>query len=66
MFYRTKVLAASFVAVAGVFSGAAFGQSIEGTVRGYVCICPHPRIHALSFEIFLLCERSGKAASASG
>ena len=34
MFYRTKVLAASFVAVAGVFSGAAFGQSIEGTVRG--------------------------------
>ena len=34
MFYRTKVLAASFVALAGVFSGAAFGQSIEGTVRG--------------------------------
>ena len=34
MFYRTKVLAASLVAVAGVFSGAAFGQSIEGTVRG--------------------------------
>jgi hypothetical protein len=34
MFYRTKILAASFVAVAGVFSGAAFGQSIEGTVRG--------------------------------
>ena len=34
MFYRTKVLAASFVAVTGVFSGAAFGQSIEGTVRG--------------------------------
>ena len=34
MFYRTKVLAASFVAVAGVFSGTAFGQSIEGTVRG--------------------------------
>ena len=34
MFYRTKVLAAAFVAVAGVFSGAAFGQSIEGTVRG--------------------------------
>ena len=34
MFYRTKVLAASFVAVAGVISGAAFGQSIEGTVRG--------------------------------
>jgi hypothetical protein len=27
-------LTASFVAVAGVFSGAAFGQSIEGTVRG--------------------------------
>ena len=34
MFYRTQVLAASFVAVAGVFSGTAFGQSIEGTVRG--------------------------------
>ena len=34
MFYRTKVLAASLVAVAGVFSGAAFGQSFEGTVRG--------------------------------
>src|SRR5207249_12005673 len=34
MFYRTKVLAASFVAVTCVFSGAAFGQSIEGTVRG--------------------------------
>ena len=34
MFYRTKVLAASFAAVAGVFSGVAFGQSIEGTVRG--------------------------------
>jgi len=34
MFYRTRVLAVSFVAVAGVFSGAAFGQSIEGTVRG--------------------------------
>ena len=34
MFYRTKVLTASFVAVAGVFSGAAFGQSIEGIVRG--------------------------------
>src|SRR6476619_5746583 len=33
MCYRTKVLTASFVAVAGVFSGAAFGQSIEGTVR---------------------------------
>jgi hypothetical protein len=34
MCYRTKVLTASFVAVAGVFSGAAFGQSIEGIVRG--------------------------------
>jgi Carboxypeptidase regulatory-like domain len=34
MCYRTKVLTASFVAVAGVFSGAAFGQSFEGTVRG--------------------------------
>jgi hypothetical protein len=34
MFYRTKVLAAVFVTVAGVFSGAAFGQSIEGVVRG--------------------------------
>jgi hypothetical protein len=34
VFYRTKVLAAAFVAVAGVFSGAAFGQSIEGVVRG--------------------------------
>jgi hypothetical protein len=34
MFYRTKVLAAIFVTVAGVFSGAAFGQSIEGVVRG--------------------------------
>jgi hypothetical protein len=34
MFYRTRVLAASFVAVAGVFSAAAFGQSFEGTVRG--------------------------------
>jgi len=34
MCYRTKVLTASFVAVAGVFLGAAFGQSIEGTVRG--------------------------------
>jgi hypothetical protein len=34
MFYRTRVLAAAFVAVAGVFSGAAFGQSIEGVVRG--------------------------------
>jgi hypothetical protein len=34
MFYRTIVLAAVFVTVAGVFSGAAFGQSIEGVVRG--------------------------------
>ena len=34
MFYRTKVLAASFLAMACVFSGVAFGQSIEGTVRG--------------------------------
>lgn len=34
MLYRTKVLAAAFVAVAGVFSGTAFGQSIEGVVRG--------------------------------
>jgi hypothetical protein len=34
MFYRTKILVASVVAVAGVFSGGAFGQSIEGTVRG--------------------------------
>ncbi len=34
MFYRTRVLAAAFVAVGGVFSGAAFGQSIEGVVRG--------------------------------
>jgi hypothetical protein len=34
MFYRTRVLAAAFVAVAGIFSGAAFGQSIEGVVRG--------------------------------
>jgi hypothetical protein len=34
MCYRTRVLAAAFVAVAGVFSGAAFGQSIEGVVRG--------------------------------
>jgi len=31
-----------------------------------VCVCPHPRNHGFSFEIFLLCERSGKAASASG
>src|SRR6476646_2093190 len=34
MFYPTRVLAAAFVAVVGVFSGAAFGQSIEGVVRG--------------------------------
>ena len=34
MFYRTIFLAAASVAVAGVFSGAAFGQSFEGTVRG--------------------------------
>jgi hypothetical protein len=34
MFYRTRVLAAAFVAGAGIFSGAAFGQSIEGVVRG--------------------------------
>jgi hypothetical protein len=33
MFYR-KVLAAAFVVVACVFSGVAFGQSIEGVVRG--------------------------------
>jgi Carboxypeptidase regulatory-like domain len=33
MFYRTMILAA-LVAMAGVFSGAAFGQSIEGVVRG--------------------------------
>ena len=34
MFCRTRVLAAAVVAVAGVFSGTAFGQSIEGIVRG--------------------------------
>jgi carboxypeptidase family protein len=34
MFCRTRIWAAAFVAVAGVFSGAAFGQSIEGVVRG--------------------------------
>jgi len=33
MFYRTIFLAAASVAVAGVFSGAAFGQSFEGVVR---------------------------------
>ena len=34
MFYRTRVLAAIFVAGTVVFSGVAFGQSIEGTVHG--------------------------------
>ena len=34
MFYRTRILAAVFVAGMVVFSGAAFGQSIEGVVRG--------------------------------
>jgi hypothetical protein len=34
MFYRTRILAAAFVAGTVVFSGAAFGQSIEGVVRG--------------------------------
>jgi Carboxypeptidase regulatory-like domain len=34
MFYRTRVLAAAFLAGTVVFSGAAFGQSIEGVVRG--------------------------------
>ena len=34
MFYRTRILAAAFVAGTVVFSGAAFGQSFEGTVRG--------------------------------
>ena len=34
MFYRTRVLVVAFVAGAGVFSGTAFGQSIEGLVRG--------------------------------
>ena len=34
MIYRTRTLAAAFVAGTVVFSGAAFGQSIEGTVRG--------------------------------
>ena len=33
MFYRTMIVTV-LVAVAGVFSGAAFGQSFEGTVRG--------------------------------
>ena len=34
MRYGTRVLAAVFVAGTVVFSGAAFGQSIEGVVRG--------------------------------
>ena len=34
MFYRTRVLAAAVVAVGVAFSGTAFGQSIEGVVRG--------------------------------
>jgi hypothetical protein len=34
MFYRAIFLTAASVAVAGVFSGVAFGQSIEGVVRG--------------------------------
>jgi hypothetical protein len=34
MFYRTRVLAAALVAETVVFSGVAFGQSIEGVVRG--------------------------------
>src|SRR5207249_10823247 len=34
MFYRTKILAAAFVAGTIVFYGAAFGQSFEGVVRG--------------------------------
>src|SRR5438876_9243743 len=33
MFCRTRILAAVFVAGMVVFSGAAFGQSIEGVVR---------------------------------
>src|SRR5437868_14298085 len=33
MFYRTRILAAAFVAGTVVFSGAAFGQSIESVVR---------------------------------
>src|SRR5947207_11818648 len=32
--YRTRVFAVAFVAVVSVFSGAVFGQSIEGVVRG--------------------------------
>jgi outer membrane translocation and assembly module TamA len=34
MFYRTRLLAAAFVAGTVVFTGTAFGQSIEGVVRG--------------------------------
>jgi hypothetical protein len=34
MLYRTRILGAAFVAGTVVFSGAAFGQSIEGVVRG--------------------------------
>ena len=34
MFYRTRILVAAFAAGTVVFSGAAFGQSIEGVVRG--------------------------------
>src|SRR5438105_13745233 len=34
MFYRTIVLGAAFAVVAAVLPVAAFGQSIEGTVRG--------------------------------
>src|SRR5436305_14558707 len=33
MFYRIRILAAVFVARAVVFTGAAFGQSIESVVR---------------------------------
>src|SRR6185503_5914531 len=33
MIYRTRILAAAFVAGTVVFSGAAFGQSFEGVVR---------------------------------
>jgi hypothetical protein len=35
MLCRTRVLAAAFVAGTVVLSGAAFGQSIEGVVRGH-------------------------------
>jgi hypothetical protein len=34
MFYRKRILAAAFLAGTVVFSGAAFGQSIEGVIRG--------------------------------